>query len=154
MPSGQYWANTITPSSKTMPFRDILRWTPWNSLAFEIRGVLWQCGLKCLWYSKQVVQTILHLQEKNKFFAPGMRKFTFSLKKWPCGFGDGIPFCWRAAPCLPVHPWFCSYITTLESSVYIFDMFPCAEHETKLQSKSHYGFALAPFSIPFSHCLL
>lgn len=27
-------------------------------------------------------------------------------------------------------------------------MFPCAEHETKLQCKSHYGFALAPFSIP------
>lgn len=69
------------------------------------------------------------------------------LKKWSCGFGDGIPFCWRIAPCLPVYLWLCSCITILESSVYIFYMFSCAEHETKLHSKGHYGFALAPSSI-------
>lgn len=88
------------------------------------------------------------LQRKNKFSAPGMRKFTFSLKKWLCGFGDGIPFCCRTAPCLPLYLWLCSYITILESSVYIFYMFSFAEHETKLHSKGYYGFALAPFSIP------
>lgn len=128
---------------KIMPFRDILRWTPQNWVAFKIWGLSWQCGQKCLQYSEQVVQTILHLKEKINSLLLAWESLLSGLKKWSCGFEDGIPFCWRIAPCLPVYLWLCSYITILESSVYIFYMFSCAEHETKLHSKGCYGFTPA-----------
>lgn len=116
-------------------------------MAFKIWGLLWQCGLKCLQYFEQVVQTILHLKEKINSLLLAWESLLSGLKKWSCGFEDGIPFCWRIAPCLPVYLWLCSYITILESSVYIFYMFSCAEHETKLHSKGCYGFTPAPFSV-------
>lgn len=136
-----------------MPFRDILRWTPQNWVAFKIWGLSWQCGRKCLQFSEQVVQTILHLKEKINSLLLAWESLLSGLKKWSCGFEDGIPFCWRIAPCLPVYLWLCSYITILESSVYIFYMFSSAEHETKLHSKGRYGFTPARFSIlSFQSC--